>query len=190
MGLTSRFLTISIKEQICIVIIFLNLFCILVILCICCSFTYEIIKEDYKGKKIYFYDKYKDYIESCFYFKNFCLLQYEEIIRRMQKQSWNYHQTIFYYSFANFGVNSDGVINYIDSLQKNIENEKSNQENAELFFLCYWEKGDSSGKYSSLNHNQFCPGMYQVTLINYLPLSNFLIIYMKNLEYQNIIYPL
>ena len=172
MGLTSRFLTISIKEQICIVIIFLNLFCILVILCICCSFTYEIIKEDYKGKKIYFYDKYKDYIESCFYFKNFCLLQYEEIIRRMQKQSWNYHQTILYYNFANFGDNSDGVINYIDSLHKNIENEKSNKENAELFFLCYWEKGDSSGKYSSLNHNQFCPGMHQITLSNYLTLSN------------------
>ena len=87
MGLKSRFLTISIKEQICITIIFLNLFCILVILFICCSFTYEIIKEDYKQKKFYFYDKYKDYIESCFYFKNFCLLQYEEIIRRMQKQS-------------------------------------------------------------------------------------------------------
>ena len=172
MGLTSRFLTISIKEQICIVLICLNLFCILVILCICCSFTYEIIKEDYKGKKFYFYDKYKDYIESCFYFKNFCLLQYEEIIRRMQKQSWNYHQTIFYYNLDKFGDNSDGVITYIDPLHKNIENEKSKKENAELFFLCYWEKGDSSDIYSSLNHNQFCPGMYQITLNNYLPLSN------------------
>jgi hypothetical protein len=172
MGLKSRFLTISIKEQICITILCLNMFCILVILCICCSFTYEIIKEDYKDKKFYFYDKYKDYIESCFYFKNFCLLQYEEIIRRMQKQSWNYHQTINYYNLGKFGDNSDGVISYTDSLHKNIENKISNKENAELFLLCFWEKGDAFNQYSFLTHNEFCSRMYQTTLNNYLPLSN------------------
>ena len=172
MGLKSRFLTISIKEQICITIIFLNLFCILVILFICCSFTYEIIKEDYKQKKFYFYDKYKDYIESCFYFKNFCLLQYEEIIRRMQKQSWNYHRTIQIYNFKMFYDISDAVIDYNDSLHQNIENEKSDKKNAKLFVLCYWEAGDSSDQFYYYNHNQLCTGMFQITSNNYLPLAN------------------
>ena len=75
MSLQTSFLTLSIKEQICILIIFLTLFSIIVILCLCCSFSYEILKEDYKQKKLYFFDKYKDYIESCFYFQNFFLLQ-------------------------------------------------------------------------------------------------------------------
>ena len=172
MGLKSSFLTISIKEQICITIICLNLFCILVILSICCSFTYEIIKEDYKGKKYYFYDKYKDYIESCFYFKNFCLLQYEEIIRRMQKQSWNYHRTIQIYNYKQFYDTSDDVIDYKDSIHQYIENENSDKENAKLFLLCYWEVGDSSDQFYYYNHNQLCSGMIQITSDNYLPLSN------------------
>lgn len=172
MSLKSNFLTISIKEQICITIIFLNFFCILVVIFICCSFTYEIIKEDYKGKKNYFYDKYKDYIESCFYFKNFCLLKYEEIIRRMQKQSWNYHRTIQYYNIKQFSDSSEAVIDYSDSLHQNIENENSDKENAKLFVLCYWETGDSSDQFYYYTHNQLCGALLQITAQNYLPLSN------------------
>ena len=87
-----KFLTLSIKDQICLTIIALNIFCLVVILAVFCSLIYEIFKEDYRQKKLYFYDKYKDYIESCFYFQNFCLLQYEEIVRRMQKHSFKYLQ--------------------------------------------------------------------------------------------------
>ena len=82
----SKFLTLPIKIQICIAIIALNVFCLLVILSICGSLAYEILKEDIKQKKLYFYEKYQEYIESCFYFQNFCLLQYEEIIKRIQTQ--------------------------------------------------------------------------------------------------------
>ena len=81
-----KFLTLPIKNQICIAIIALNLFCLLAILSIFGSLAYEILKEDFKHKKLYFYEKYKDYFEGCFYFQNFCLLQYEEIIKRIQIQ--------------------------------------------------------------------------------------------------------
>ena len=74
MNLKAKFLTLSMKEQICITIFALYLFCILVLLSICCSLAYEILKEDFNQKKLYFYDKYKQYFESCFYFQNFCIL--------------------------------------------------------------------------------------------------------------------
>ena len=97
MSLSSRFLNLSIKEQILITIIGLTFFCILSILIICCSLIYEILKKDYEQKKIYFYKRYKEYIESSFYFQNFYLMQYEEIIHRMQKQSWRIQQSVSIY---------------------------------------------------------------------------------------------
>ena len=111
MSLQTSFLTLSIKEQIYILIIFLTLFSIIVILCLCCSFSYEILKEDYKQKKLYFFDKYKDYIESCFYFQNFYLSQYEEVIKRLQKQIWKFHQTSKIYQLqTNFFDNDVYII--------------------------------------------------------------------------------
>ena len=86
MSLKSKFLTLPIKNQICIAIITLTLFCILAILSIFGSLAYQILKEDFKQKRLYFYVKYQEYIESCFYFQNFCLLQYEELIKRIQIQ--------------------------------------------------------------------------------------------------------
>ena len=86
MSLKSKFLTLPIKNQICIAIITLTLFCIVSILSIFGSLAYQILKEDFKQKRLYFYVKYQEYIESCFYFQNFCLLQYEELIKRIQIQ--------------------------------------------------------------------------------------------------------
>ena len=63
MSLISWFLNLSMKEQICLAIISLTLFCILVILIVCCSLMYEILIKDYEQKKLYFYNRYKDNIE-------------------------------------------------------------------------------------------------------------------------------
>ena len=98
MSLASRFLNLSMKEQICITIIALTLFCICVILIVCCSLIYEILDKDYEQKKLYFYKRYKEYIESVFYFQSFYLMQYEEIIHRMQKQTWRMEQSISIYN--------------------------------------------------------------------------------------------
>ena len=98
MNLKSVFLTLSMREQICLAIIFLNLFSLIVILCVSCSFSYEILKEVYNQKKRYFFDKYKEYIELSFYFQNFCLLQYEEIIKRMQYQGYKFHRNSTIYN--------------------------------------------------------------------------------------------
>ena len=97
MSLASSFLFLSMKEQICITIIALTLFCIGVILIVCCSLIYEILNKDYKQKKLYFYNRYKEYIESSFYFQSFYLMQYEEIIHRMKKQIWRTQQSITIY---------------------------------------------------------------------------------------------
>ena len=58
MSLSTRFLNLSMKEQICITIILLTLFCILVILIVCGSLMYEILNKDYEQKKLYFYKRY------------------------------------------------------------------------------------------------------------------------------------
>ena len=85
------------KEQICLAIISLTLFCILVILIVCCSLMYEILIKDYEQKKLYFYNRYKDYIESTFYFQNFYMMQYEETIHHIQKQTWRLQQGSYIY---------------------------------------------------------------------------------------------
>ena len=90
MSLQSRFLVLSIKEQVCIIIFILTIFSVLVIICLPCSFGYEILREDYKQKKKYFYNKYKEYIHSCFYYQGYNLLKYEEMIKRMLKQAFKY----------------------------------------------------------------------------------------------------
>ena len=94
MSLSTSFLNLSIKEQICITIIALTLFCILVILIVYCTLIYEILSKDFQIKKAYFYKKYKQYLESCFYFQSFHIMQYEEILHRIQKQMWKIQQSI------------------------------------------------------------------------------------------------
>ena len=140
MSLQTSFLTLSIKEQICILIIFLTLFSIIVILCLCCSFSYEILKEDYNQKKLYFYDTYKKYIESCFYFQNFFLLQYEEVIKRMQKQIWKFHQSSKIYQLqTNFYDNDPYIIEGFEMfMHKNVTKRCTAKDNISLFFACFY----------------------------------------------------
>ena len=171
MSLKSRFLTLSMKVQIFIAIILLNLFCILVVLSLYGSFGYEILKENYRQKKLYFYDKYKDYIESSYYFQNFCLLQYEEILRRMQKQSYSYYKVFGKYPSTYFDDYSNKVLFYNDIYHQNITNSEI-FDKPDLFFLCYWEAGDQPGIYNYLSREYFCPGMRDVTLANYQTMSN------------------
>ena len=90
MSIHSRFLTLSIKDQVCLTIFLLTVFSVLVILCLPCSFSYEILREDYKKKKRFFYNEYKEYIEACFYYQGYNLLKYEEIIKRMLKEADKY----------------------------------------------------------------------------------------------------
>jgi hypothetical protein len=151
MSLQTSFLTLSIKEQICILIIFLTLFSIIVILCLCCSFSYEILKEDYNQKKLYFYDTYKKYIESCFYFQNFCLLQYEEVIKRMQKQIWKFHQSSNIYQLqTNFYNNDFDIVEiFMMFLHENITKKLTSDNKIVLFFSCFYN-------YNGIVINQMC----------------------------------
>ena len=142
MSISNIFLSLSIKQQICITIISLNIFCILVILSICGSLAYEIIKEDIKQKKLYFYENYQDYIEGFFYFQNFYLLQYEEIIKRIHKQIWEYEKTIIKYNKI---VSNDKLyeinatlyytINYSQIFTLDFKTNNSGQ----LYFTCFSE---------------------------------------------------
>ena len=90
MSIHSRFLTFSIKEQICYIILILTIFSVLVILCLPCAFTFEILREDYKNKKRFFYNEYKEFLEACYYYQGYNLLKYEEIIKRMLKEAFKY----------------------------------------------------------------------------------------------------
>ena len=112
MSLSTRFLNLSMKEQICITIILLTLFCILVILIVCGSLMYEILNKDYEQKKIFIYDKYKKYLESVFYFQSFYIMEYEEIIHRMQKEFWRIRQSVtIYQTLSPLQDYSDYIIN-------------------------------------------------------------------------------
>ena len=141
MNLKSCFLTLSMKEQLCITLIALNCFCILVILSICGSLAFEILKEDYRQKKLYFFEKYQNYIETCFHFQNFYLLQYEELIKRIQKQIWEHQQVSSIYNFeynfkkeANILSNID-ISSYYSKDKQNLNNDDSSFP---LYFTCFY----------------------------------------------------
>jgi len=139
MSLQASFLTLSIKEQILILIIFLTLFSIIVILCLCCSFSYEILKEDYKQKKLYFFDTYKEYIESCFYLQNFLLLQYEEVIKRMQKQIWKFHKASKIYQLqTNFIQDRFNIEGFVMFITENVTKKYTSKNNIILFLACFF----------------------------------------------------
>ena len=169
MTIQSQFLTLSMKEQIFITIIALTCFSIFVMLCLTCSFGYEILKEDYKQKKLYFFDKYREYIESCFYVQNFKSLQYEEIIKRMQTQIWIFHQSTQIYNFEfNFNQNDNQIIEYFMFSGygfANITSKKTSQNNDVLFFACYYNNGFQT-------IDQMCNQIYNNIKSYYLPLSS------------------
>ena len=136
MNLKSVFLTLSMREQICLAIIFLNLFSLIVILCVSCSFSYDILKEVYNQKKRYFFDKYKEYIELSFYFQNFCLLQYEEIIKRMQYQSYKYHRNSTIYNMS-LNYNHTKTIDEYAPFFNSTKHKDISHNNDLLFIFCY-----------------------------------------------------
>jgi len=136
----SKILTLPIKIQIYIAIMALNLFCLLVILSICGSLAYEILKEDMKQKKLYFYEAYKEYIESCFYFHNFCLLQYEEIIKRIQIQLRENLQVSSTYKYQ-FNIDLD-LYNQLKIIEFDYRDdlEQESNDNDYIFYHCFFSE--------------------------------------------------
>ena len=169
MSIKSKFLTLSMKEQICLTIIILTLFCLIVVLSICCSLSYEFLKEDYKNKRLYYFNKYKEYIESSFYFTNFCLAQYEEVIRRLLNQAYHFISVVNIFNHTKFEDYSDKIKYYDDTLHYNIENNKSSFY-PELYLLCYWEKNDIPG--FNFEHDYFCEIIKNETLKLYQSMAN------------------
>ena len=160
MSLSTRFLNLSMKEQICISIIVLTLFCILVILIVCCSLIYEILNKDYENKKAYFYKKYKQYIESAFYFQSFHMMQYEEILHRIQKQIWKVQQSSnIYTSLKPLQNYSDYIINMTNRKSYNFTelNEKRISRDTPYLYiisLINHELVQNEVRRFSLNHYQ------------------------------------
>jgi len=142
MSLKSKFLTLPIKNQICIVIIALNIFCILSILSIFGSLAYQILKEDINQKRLYFYEKYKEYIESCFYFQNFCLLQYEELIKRIQLQIKELLKVGVIYNYT-YNINMH-IMDKFKTIEFNqdylIDNFEQEEDNDFLYYNCFDEE--------------------------------------------------
>ena len=137
MLLAKCFLNLSMKEQICITIIALTLFCICVILIVCCSLIYEILNKDYEQKKLYFYKRYKEYIESTFYLQSFYMMQYEEIIHRIQKQTTRIRQSlVIYENHHPFQDYSNKIINMANKTKYNFTDlVLNNQKNNPYFYI-------------------------------------------------------
>ena len=165
MSLSTRFLSLSMKEQICITIIALTIFCIGVILIVCCSLMYEILMNDYEQKKLYFYQRYKEYIQSSFYFQNFYLMQYEEIIHRMQKQTWRIQQaSSIYQSVRPIQNYSPYIKNMSEKYHNYTEYDLTYNKDMPYFYIISLAKDESDVYYIKL-----------FTLQNYQLFSNSII---------------
>jgi len=139
MSFKSKFLSLPIKNKIYIAIIALNIFCISSIMSIFGSLAYQILKEDFKQKRLYFYEKYKEYIESCFYFQNFCLLQYEELIKRIQLQMREILEVVIIYNYT-YNINMH-IMDEFETIEFNqdyiIDNFEQREDNDCLYYDCF-----------------------------------------------------
>ena len=157
MSVPSKFLTLSIKEQLFITILLLTIFSVIVILCLPGSFSYEILMEDYKKKKKFFFLEYKEYIQACFYFQSFTMLKYEEIIKRMAKQIYKYSRRENIFETESDFKDSYSENYPVQDLLYNNENDNNilykycfnTDENCELYKDKLLEK--LQNKYESLN---------------------------------------
>ena len=179
MSLASRFLNLSMKEQICITIIALTLFCIGVILIVCCSLIYEILDKDYEQKKLYFYKRYKEYIESVFYFQSFYLMQYEEIIHRMQKQTWRMEQSIsIYKNFQPIQDYGNYIINMTEESQYNFtELISKKQKDTPYFYIISYSSNSSYQEYvkdfSLVNYQTFANSIITHDIYEYFKIPGY-----------------
>ena len=149
MSLHSHFLTLSIKEQLFITILVLTSFSIIVILVLPGSFSYEILREDYKKKKTFFYNEYREYIQASFYLQSYTILQYEEILKRMTKQIYKYYakQSIFEMDY-NFKEE-----NKVQDLFNN--NNIENEDNDILYQYCYNNDNEICDEYKIFLKNKY-----------------------------------
>ena len=150
MSIISGFLTLSIKSQLWITILVLTLFSFLVILALPGSFSYEILMENYKRKKNFFYNEYLEYIQASYNFQSFKILKYEEIVKRMAKQIYKYNIRENFYEYqTDLQTNTK-----VEELFENTSNEKD-----KLYFYCYnnaeeycqYTKDKLINKYESLD---------------------------------------
>ena len=150
MSIISGFLTLSIKSQLWITILVLTLFSFLVILALPGSFSYEILMENYKRKKNFFYNEYLEYIQASYNFQSFKILKYEEIVKRMAKQIYKYNIRENFYEYqTDLQTNTK-----VEELFENTYNEKD-----KLYFYCYnnakeycqYTKDKLINKYESLD---------------------------------------
>ena len=101
------------------------------------SLAYQILKEDFKQKRLYFYEKYKEYIESCFYFQNFCLLQYEELIKRIQLQMREILEVADIYNYTcNINMNNMNKFKIIEFNQDYLIDKFEQEDNDYLYYQC------------------------------------------------------
>ena len=139
-------MTLSIKEQVFIIILLSTIFSLIVILCLPCSFSYEILKKDYKRKKKYFYKKYKDYIESCYYYQGYTLLKYEEIIKRMLKEAMKYSIREGLFNYKSEFMEEYTEQNPVRDLYYNSEDENDNNRTDILYYYCFNENAELCSK--------------------------------------------
>ena len=113
MNFKQKLLTLSIKYQISIVIILLSILCLSFVLGLFHLYTNIIINMQRSKRKEYFYQRYKDIIDSKIRFQTFLLYQYEQLIKGFNSQ-------IYYYGLSKNDL-YDTMINYKDDLIKNYE---------------------------------------------------------------------
>ena len=98
------------------------------------------IKRRFQTKRLYFYVKYQEYIESCFYLQNFYLLQYEELVKRIQLQIRELLlvATIYKYKY-NINIHITNRIKIIEFNQDYPidELEQENNDNDYLYYRCF-----------------------------------------------------
>ena len=94
MNIKKKFLTLSIRHQIIIVVIIISIFCLLSILALFSLYTNIIVSIQSRKRKEYYFQKYKEIIDSEIRFQSFLLYQYEQIIKGFNSQIYHYSSKI------------------------------------------------------------------------------------------------
>ena len=135
MNFKQKFLTLSIRHQISIIIIILSFLCLFLIIALFSLYTNIIINMQCRKRRQFYFEKYKNVISCEIEFQSFLLYQYEQIIKTFNSQVYHYGNSLndLYDTMVSYSQNK--VKDYRETTDKDYN--RFNIENPTYFLLSF-----------------------------------------------------
>ena len=136
MILGKLFLQLSLKSQIYFALVLLSFLSFSLMFFFLIILSTEIISQNKLDRKKYFYDLQHKNIESSILFQNFCILQYDQLIKSINSQVYYLGKT-FGHIYITMGSTGSECIEYDSSIYKEELEKNENENYVKLYYYVY-----------------------------------------------------